>query len=206
MEEFPSNTRKPEKSEERTPRVEKVISGEVVTRKPPLGRRFKDTFVGGDRANVWEYVLLDVVVPAVKDMLVDAGQQAIEKMIFGETRPGSRRPGYRAGSTGSHFNYAGISKTSRPDPRRDLSREARSNHSFQDIIFEKRHQGEEVLDKMYELLEKYELVTVQDLYDACGVTSNFTDAKYGWDDLQGSRVDRTHGGYLLNLPRPEPVK
>lgn len=207
MEEFPSNAHN--KTEPaREPRIEKVIEGNVTTRKPSVGRRFKETFAGEDSSSVWEYVLLDVLVPAVKDMVVDAGQQALEKLIFGEARPGNRRSFSRAApSSNGHISYNGVSKVgTRPDPRRELSRSARSAHTFDDIVFEQRHQATDVLDKLYETLEKYDLVTVQDLYDACGITSSFTDAKYGWDSLSGSGVDRVRGGYLLRLPKPEPIK
>lgn len=208
MEEFPSNVRKTPGQEDK-PKAEKIVTGTVSTRPQPLGRRFKDTFIGGDRRSVWEYVLLDVVVPRIKDLIVEAGQDALEKTVYGEVRGTLRRPGGRTvvGSTGSQFNYQGISKPgTRSDPRKDLSREARSAHNFDEIIFQSRYEADAVLERMYEQLREYDVVTVRDLYDFCGISYDFTDVKYGWEDLQGSKVIRDRGDYILSLPRPAVVK
>ncbi len=55
------------------------------------------------------------------------------------------------------------------------------------------------------LLDKYDSVTVAEFYELCGVSGNFTDNKYGWTDIQGASVQRTRNGYLLNMPKPEPL-
>lgn len=65
-------------------------------------------------------------------------------------------------------------------------------------------EANEVLTQMFDLLERYEVVTVSDLYELLGVSGNFTDERYGWTDLRGSRVSRARGGgYVLDLPPTE---
>ena len=44
-------------------------------------------------------------------------------------------------------------------------------------------------------------VTVADLYDLVGISSDYTDRKYGWTDLATAKPIRVRGGYLLDLPR-----
>jgi hypothetical protein len=78
-EQFPSNSQQPpKKATEPRPkekkRVEKVIEGEVVRRKKPLGKRFKELFAPQDTKSAGEYILLDILVPGAKDIVVDAGQ------------------------------------------------------------------------------------------------------------------------------------
>ena len=65
---------------------------------------------------------------------------------------------------------------------------------------------EEVLDKMFELLDTYQFVSVADLYDLVGVTGNYTDNKYGWTNLRGAEPVRMRdGGYALKLPKAYPI-
>lgn len=68
-----------------------------------------------------------------------------------------------------------------------------------------RVEAEEVIDRMFDLVSQYEMVTVADLYDLVGLANNYTDEKWGWTDIRGAGVSRIKGGYLLDLPRPEPL-
>lgn len=212
MDEFPSNSRsrrtRPEKQE--TKKVERVVEGEVVRRKKPLGRRMSETFVGGDARNVWGFVAFDILIPAAKDMVADAVSQGFERMLFGETR-GTHRRGRSSHSSGYidyRSRYDPRNRRDEPrdrDSRQSLSRRARANFEFDEIILSTRVEADEVIERLYDLVEKYETATVADLYDMVGVTSSYTDDKYGWTDMQGARVVRAGRGYLLDLPRPEPL-
>lgn len=210
--EFPSNRHKDKAQLEKKPdekKVTQVTQNEVVRRRKPLGKRLTETFVGGDAKSVWAFVLLDVVVPTTKDMIADVVTQGAERMIFGETRSTSRR-GSR-GSSGPHIAYNRYSNTSKrlgpPDERsRDaigLSRRARTLHDFDEVILETRVEALEVIERLEEIIHKYESATVADLYDLIGVSRTFTDDKWGWFDLSTAGVSRTRHGYLLDLPKPE---
>jgi hypothetical protein len=87
-----------------------------------------------------------------------------------------------------------------------LSRRARANFDFDEIILPTRVEAEEVIDRMFDLVAKYEMVTVADLYDLVGIQGNYTDEKYGWEDVRGAGVTRVSNGYLLDIPRPEPLR
>lgn len=199
--ELPSNSRskQPEK------KVERVVSSEVIRRKKPLGKRLKDTLVDGDARSVWGFVALDVLVPAAKDMLADAVSQGVERMIFGEARSRSRR-GYRPGEGPIAYNRYSSSRH-RDDPRErpQLSRRARANHDFEEIVLSTRAEASEVIDRLFDLIAKYEMATVADLYEMVGIQGSYTDDKWGWDDIRGAGVQRVRDGYLLDLPRPEPL-
>ena len=41
-----------------------------------------------------------------------------------------------------------------------------------------------------------------DLYDLVGMTSNYTDNKYGWYDLRTAYIQGVSGGYVIRLPKP----
>lgn len=213
MEEFPGNQkvgRPAKKAAPAKPVVERVTVNEVTMRKKPLGKRFKETYLGGDARSVWGYVAMDVIVPAMKDMVVDSFVQGVERMVYGEARPRSRsRAG---GSTGSSFSrpgytsYGGLSSNSpsRPEPRQ-FSRPV--ERDYDEIVFETRVEAETVLDQMYELLSQFGQVTVADLYSLIGRTGSYVDQSFGWNDLQGSRISRTRrGGYAMDIPSPGALK
>lgn len=218
MEAFPSNSHKAKESEDVQPepkKIEQVATGEVVRRKKPLGKRFAETFVGGDAKGVAAYVVFDVLVPAAKDMAADAVSQGIERMLFGEARSTSRRTGARPGS-GSNgyvsYNRFGSSGSSakfnghdREEPSRGISRRGRASHDFDEIILATRIEAETVIERLFELIERYGIATVSDLYDLVGITGNYTDANWGWSDMRGADTTRVRNGYLLDLPKPEPV-
>lgn len=207
-----NQTEIPVEKEVRTDRkegVENVVSGKVVQRKKPLGRKLKEFFVTGDDArSVFGYVAADILAPAAKDMILDAISEGAERMIFGETRSRSRR------SSSRRIDYSGYSRVSGIRPRgrdyRDverptLSRQARQSHNFDEIVLENRAEAETVLERMYGILERYETVTVGDLYELVGISGNYTDEKWGWDSLRGSGVVRVREGYLLELPPTKPL-
>ena len=76
----------------------------------------------------------------------------------------------------------------------------------QDIVLASRSDAEAVLTQLRSLLNDYGVVTVSDLYDLVGVTSNFTDNKFGWTDLKTAVIKGVRTGYLLDLPIPQEIK
>jgi hypothetical protein len=210
----PTNKLPKTDSEENAPNdgkeVKKVVVGKVTRRKKPLGKRFMETFVGGDAKSVAQYVVMDVIVPSLKDTIADVVSQGVERMIFGEARSSSRRTGNRPGIASGFVNYNRFSQAGdrgrREDPRSQLSQRARAVHNFDEVVLSTRAEAEEVIEGLFELVSKYEQATVADLYDLIGETSHFTDQNHGWRDIRGAGVVRVTNGYLLDLPRTEPLK
>jgi hypothetical protein len=219
--EFPSNSKTPgavhptqrkteaegEKSEEK--KVKQVTTGTVVTRKKPLGRRFKETFISGaDSKSVFEYVTFEILIPAGKDLFLDAMNAGIERKFYGEVRSNRRRSTGGFGG-GSNVSYNAMSKHTHPlnreEPRGSLGRR-RTSHDIGEIVVETRAEALEVIDMLYELLSRYDVATVADLYDMVGERGSHTDNRWGWTNLTGADVHRERGGgYVLILPRPEPI-
>lgn len=190
---YPANSKKSKENQEK--RVEKVIEGEVRTRKPSWRDRFSHAFLSEDSNTVVSYVVMEVLIPAAKNMVSDAVSQGIERILFGDSRPRSTS---RLGQT----NYTRFSdRAARPE----LSRRARATHDFNDVILESRGEAEDVLDRLRDLISQYDVASVNDLYDLVGLTGEFTDDKWGWYDLRSASVRAIRGGYLLNLPRTQPI-
>jgi hypothetical protein len=215
--EFPSNSKSsrpktdgPTKGDPKEKKVEKVTTGTVVRRKKPFHKRVAEKFTGGeDAGSVFEYVFFDIIVEAGKDIMLDAFNAGLERKFYGEVRSAGRR-GYSRGRSYGRTDYRGISSGSvlRGDPRGPeprMSSRARATHDFDEIILPTRVEANAVLDVLFSMLERFEIVTVADLYDAVGEPSTFQDNKWGWTDLRGADSERVRDGYLLMLPRPQPI-
>jgi hypothetical protein len=206
MSEFPSNSRsaRPQPPNEPQQRkVDSVVTGEVQTRKKSLGRKFRDLFIGGDSRTVVHYVIMDVLIPQAKDMITEAASQGIEKLIYGESRPG-RRMGSRGPGPTNYTRYAvrGNNPIGRSMRDERPSVVSPKSQNIDDILLATRVEAETVLDRLYDILKEYESASVADLYSLVGLSSNFVDQKWGWTELNGSQVRRVRDGYILDLPRP----
>lgn len=211
MEQFPSNSKQPGRSRDEPKKVERVVQGEVVRRKTPLGRRMTQNLIGGDVQSVWGYVFGEVLIPAARDMIADAVSGGVERMIFPDAhRSGHRRGSSRYGGPPGHTPYNRMARDGRhvrDDGARQISRRARASHSFDEIILTSRVEAEEVIDRLEDLADRYEAASVADLYGLVGINGNYTDDKWGWNltDIRMASVSRARNGYLLNLPKPEPI-
>lgn len=207
---YPSNsriTKQPHTEETPEPKkVESVVTGEVTRRKKPLGKRLTETFIGGDINTVTNYVVMSVLIPAAKDMISDAFSQGIERMLFGDSHPGRSRSSRPSGSNGFvSYNRMSSSNQQRGGGLNEFARrpERRSSYDFDEIILATRPEAEEVIDRMFDLVNQYEQVTVADLLELVDISSNHVDQKWGWTDIRGAGIVKIRGGYLLDLPKPE---
>lgn len=214
MTEFPGNSRNLRKEQpalKAEKKIDRITVNDPVQRKKPLGRRFVELFVGGDTRGVLGSVLMEVIVPATKELIVDVGREGVERMVFGENRTAARRANQgRTGGPSGYYSYGAASRSgpigAREEPRQISSR-ARARHDFDEIILPTRAEAEDVIDGLFQIVSQYDIVTVADLYAMVGIASNPIDTQWGWSDIRppggGSSVQRVRNGYLLNLPKPE---
>lgn len=208
--ELPGNSNKSKTPQER-PEVQRVTTSDVIRRKKPLGKRIGEAFSGDDARSVGSYILMDVLIPATKDLIVDVVIQSVQRSLYGSSRP---TRSYSSNSGNTPYNrYSGSRTTSsgpgRPpwakeEPRR-MSRQSKSNHNFDEIVIQSRIEAESIIDSLRLLIEKYDVATVTDFYKCVGITADFTDNDWGWYDLSGAAVIRIREGYLVDLPGPEPL-
>src|SRR3954453_21751885 len=124
MEDFPANSRKARVQNEPVEPVERITSARTVPRKRGIGRKFRDTFVGGDARTAFEYMVVDVVVPAIQDTLIDAFQGGFERLIRGEgPRPRRGMGGGYSGGYGGGPPRVNYNRMSTGPPTRATSRD-----------------------------------------------------------------------------------
>ena len=197
MEIYQSNSHKSkelanEQPVEEKKKVEKVVVGQVkVKKKGGLGKVFRN-IVSEDAKDVKTYLISDIVIPTIKKTITDT----VDMILYGGSRKNrlaTSRVSYR-----SFYD----------EPRsRDVREPVTTvGYNYDDIIIPTRGEAEEVLSGMNDILDRYQIVSVADLYDLVGLTGNYTDNKYGWTNLRDADVQRVRDGYMLKLPRALPIK
>lgn len=193
-------------------KLEPVITTEVITRKKPTGRRFKEIFFGGDLRSVSGYVAADVIFPAIRNLIADVVIKGMERYVFGESAFSRRRtPEYKPRTI---YNNP-INRQRDPRDFRDYRdtvaylpdqppyRRGRPRQDMNEIILSSRQEAETVLESLLNSLDLYGVVSVADLNDLVGLTSSFVDQKWGWLVLHNIEIRQVREGYLIDLPAAE---
>lgn len=206
---IPSNTLKDQaKRQEKVEReaaqkepVAKIIEGKVVVRKKAWYRRAASNMIADDASSIGQYVMEDVVFPALKNLVADVIGQGTNRVLFGSSA-GRRRTGVLGGRESLRTRYDQMGGGGREEPRR-LGSAERARHSFADIILSTRGEATEVLDALLDRVSRFGVASVSDMYDFVGVSGSFADRRYGWTDLRDADVRQVREGFVLELPRPE---
>ena len=208
----PNNSDKAARGEGQRPKVTKetdekkkmkpvVSKGGATLKKRTVFDKFKESFLG-ESENLGDYVLYDVLVPAFRDTVSDMGFGIIER-LFGTGRSGSRARNVTRDRGRSYVSY-NDSGRGRND-RRDLDRGSRARHDFDNVVFAKKWEAEEVLSNLVDNVLDYGAATVKEFYELSDIESDYTDDKYGWTNLRDAYVDRTRDGFIIVFPPTRPI-
>ena len=204
--EFPSNSiksrvRTMDVVEVKTPEVKKIITGKVTKKKKTFTESVTSVIFSEDVKNVGAYILYDVMIPALKDTIIDMIKQGADMAFYGQA---SKNSNIRRDKTRSYVSYNTMSREPERG-RREVPDRARNQHNFDEIVIDTRAEAEEVLDTLVDMIDRYQEVTVGSYYDMLGMRSDFTDQKYGWTNLGQASIMRVREGYVISLPRPKPL-
>lgn len=199
MEDYKSNSDKSRQEQQSEKKVEAVITGKAKTRKKGEMQKFADVFIAENANNVKSYILMEVIIPAVKKAISDIVTTGIDMILYGEAGR-SRKNG--AASKVSYRNYY----EQESGRTRAGSAGRRSSFDYDDVIFGTRGDAEAVLDAMNDIISQYGTVSVSDFYDLARVPNdNYTMNRYGWTNIGGATAVRVRDGYILKLPRAIPL-
>lgn len=182
----------------------------VKIKEKSLGEKVAETFIAEDVESVGTYVVKDVIIPAIKDVLFNSITESLSMIIFGRESGGSARRGsrpYNSMYKGASYN----SSTSRSSAASNIKDVAQ-------ITFNSRRLAQLVLNEMQIVMEsEYAAVSISDYVDIVERVlreegedlSGFKpsrnwayDNKFGWTDLSGVRPQLTRDGrYALSLPK-----
>lgn len=204
MTDYTGNTNRSKQVPQEEKQIEKVVTGAVVVKKRTFGQKFKSVFFGGEFKSAARYVTADVLLPAIRNLMVDATTRGVERIVYGDSRVMPRRPTVY----GSRIQYnSPVVRRDRaylPDqPSRPLGRQVRRETN--DLVLASRDEAETVLERLNDIIDKYQVASLADLYDLTGLPTTHVDNKWGWTDLHNVEIRQVRDGYLLDLPPVEEV-
>lgn len=180
-------------------RVKTVTKARV--NKKSLGKKFAEAFIQEDVTSVSDYIINDVLIPNIKNSLVDMLEGAIEMIFNGERRSPGNSNVYHANKPKTSYASYYKSETSGVKAR------TTGRYSVKDILVDTRQEADDIFSAMADAISEYGQASVGDLYDAVGITdSSFQDQNWGWTTMAGAGVKRVGDGYLLVLPKCESLK
>lgn len=173
-----------------------VVSTPVKVKKRSEARKLADIFISEDVSSVKSYIFMDILIPAIKKAISDIVTDGVDMILYGGTGKS------RKSSSASKVSYSSYYDGDKRDYRRE---EPRNRYGLDDIVLSHRHEAEEVLSRMDEIIDEYKIVSVADMYDLIGVSCDYTAHKYGWTNLRNASVVRVRDGYKLDLPKALPI-
>lgn len=183
--------------------IEPVVSGNVKRHRRSIFAKVKDSLFGDDAKDVATYVLTDVLLPSLRDMMVDMTKNGIERLVYGDQGP-RRRPGFQPHTTSSRVSYSSYSRgASRPTTSH--TPRTRTREEPNGFILESRDEALLVLERMNDIIEMYGVATMADLLELMRMPSTHVDSRWGWDREIAARIRHTRDGYLLDMPSADPV-
>lgn len=176
-------------------------TGKVLRQKKSFTQKLSETFLGEDTNNVGSYILYDVLIPAAKSTIQEMITSGIEMLLYGESRPRSRKKDDRGFG---RVSYSSFFDTRRSDRRDDSERvRPRGRSRVDQLLFENGRECADVLESLENMLEEYETVSVADYYELAGVPGNgFIDNKWGWENLKKAYCKTVRGGFTIIFPEP----
>ena len=207
---FPPNSRKAKEKKvpAEKPPVEQIVSGGII-RKKSLGRRFKDVFFAGDFKRARDYVISDLIIPNIQDMIWGVIAKGSERIIYPESR--------RQASRGSGLFAPRIQFNTpvRRDPREaqgifapapQTRSSAKQRYDLGELILGSREEAQLVVEQLLEYIDKYDVATLGDLKGMMGHEAHFVDEEWGWLNLADVQIKHISQGYLVELPDPEHIE
>ena len=185
--------------------TKKVIQGEAKVKKS-LGKRFIEAFAPSDIDSIKDYILTDVIVPAIKDAVNDAVTGALQMFLFNGVKGGSRRRSGGDRTSYSSFYEKGGNRNASNNNNSSSTLATSNWKNWRDITLESRADAEDVLLELKSICNRYGKATVGDLYDALGKPCEFTAYSYGWTNLDDASVRRLYRGWGFDMPGVQPIK
>lgn len=185
-------------------RAEKVVTAGVQVKKKSGFAKFADNFIEEDSRTVKDYIFKEVLKPALKKAISDMTKGAIDLWLYGDANV-SRDYTLR-NTNASRISYQSYYRDDRDYNRAPIRNYRTGNYDFANVAFDSMGDAQEVLKRMDEIMARYHLVRVADLYDLAGIAGTYTDNDWGWMDIQSASVSRTYDGkYIIRLPKAMPL-
>lgn len=162
-------------------------------------RSWFQKFLQEEMPQVMRFIMTDVVLPAVKDVISEAASGAVDMLLYGEKRTASARVRStgRTSYNAIYDNRAGSGLRTVAPVRDD---------PFAELVFSSKNDAQTVLTSMGDAIAQYGSVSVSDVMDLLHQTSTFADQRWGWTKMEGFRILRlSSGGYIIEGDSPRSI-
>jgi len=178
-------------------KIEKIITGTATVKKKSELKKFAESFVNEDLANMKTYIISDVLIPTLKKAITDIVVNGIYMIIY----PGGGGR-YKSDYPSSKISYDKPSYMRSPE---QSPPKVKTGFSYDDVLVDTLAEAKDIVVKMDEIMAYYKMVSVADLYDLAGVSCPHTYNNYGWTDIRSAEPVRVWDGrWAIKLPRPLP--
>lgn len=181
----------------------------VDTPKSKGWHRIREVFIAEDLGTVKGKVFEGVVVPSIKDFIVNIVTNTVTMIFYGEKAVHTK--GFTSsflGGNNKRVSYSSYFASSLNGDNLAKKLAPEMVTSYSEPLFSTFDEAKECLNDLVEMLDNYPQVTVSDLYSHEAVAKNGYKNenvfnKWGWKKLGNAHVSATPNGYTLNLPRPK---
>lgn len=175
-----------------------VSSDAVVTTKTPLVKKIASRFIKTDATDIKSYLISEVIIPGLQNAILDS-----IAMMFGKSIDSRDRDRRRGSRTDYRSSYKGTDYSSRSKSRdRDDDRYREDDKvDYRNIILRDRRDAEDIVNALYDTIDKDGQVTIAELLELVGESSEFTDLRWGWTSTRDIKVTRVRSGYLIDVDR-----
>jgi len=188
--------------------VKPVVSkSSIVSTHKSLGEKFVDTFMSETVDDVKSWLMVDVIIPGIKNTILDM----LGMMFFGGgdySRRGHSR-GYDRERVSYNSYYSSDRRSeSRSRDRRDRDDGPRRDGKidYRNIIFRDRRSAEALVDELHRRIEDYNQVSIAEMFDLMEVTGKYTDNNWGWTRKSDIGIRRVSNGYLIDVAEAEALE
>ena len=160
IKDYPSNTLKDRAKTNNTitpvtteKKVDKVVTGKVVTKKKNGFEKFFTSMIENDLPKVKEYVFSDVLIPSIKKAISDIVRNGIDLILYGDA---NRNKSNIVGSKVSYRSYYDNPNVGYTNSLNNQTRiPERTGLDYDNIILNNRGDAELVLTQIYDIIHQY---------------------------------------------------
>lgn len=192
----------PINNKEASPDSSKTITTNVIEKKN--GKKSNMRLVSEDAKSVGSYVMVDIIIPKIKELITSGFKYAIDFIFYGSKGAKGSKPGIGTVSYSSY--YTGSSYQQSNGYSNPMVSKQSSIFTINEIVFPDREDAEKVLIALNDTIIKYGSASAADFYDFINKPHSYTDNKYGWKDLRDAEIIRVPDGFSIRFPKVVPIE
>ena len=183
------------------------LKGTASVRKPSRGTKIVNAFIAQEVHDVKDYVIFDVVIPAIKRTFRDLIVNTLDMTFYGKAGSDRRDDRDRRSPYVSYNAYSRRERDSATDRRERRYAPPIDIRHLDAVEFEYKSDADNAIGFLEESIEHCGSVTVFDFISCAGLRPSSVHRDWGWYDIGRPEALETPEGkwYVAGLPKPRPM-